>query len=52
MYKIVMYAHSAKQDMMCGLTYSDAEAICEDYGWVVAPNGPGSFEWDLEIEEE
>lgn len=52
MYKIVMCAQTAKQDMMRGLSYSVAESICEEYGWVVAPDGDGGFEWDLEIEEE
>lgn len=52
MYKIVMYAQTAHQDMFTGLTSDEAERICDDYGWVVAPDGPGSFEWSLEIEED
>lgn len=52
MYKIVMCAGAVKQDMMRGLTYDAAQSVCEDYGWFVAPDGPGGFEWDLEIEEE
>ena len=50
--KIVMRAGSVKRDMYTGLDEKTAEEICEDYGWEVAPDGEGSFVWDLEIEEE
>lgn len=49
-YKVVMNAQSVKKDMYTGLTLKQAEEICEDYGWEVAPDG--GFVWDLSIEEE
>lgn len=52
MFKVVMTAGTVKKDMFTNLTHEQAVGICEDYGWEVAPNGPGSFVWDLEIEEE
>lgn len=52
MYKVIMVAGRVKKDMYTGLTEEQAVEICEDYGWEVAPDGEGSFVWDLEIEEE
>ena len=51
-YKVIRYAGSVKYDMYTDLTYEEAIEVCEDYGWVVRPDGDGGFEWDLEIEEE
>lgn len=48
--RVVMCAGSVRQTMYRGLTYKDAMSICENYGWVVRPDGDGGFEWDLEIE--
>ena len=50
MYRIVLTGGSVKKPMYDGLTYEDALAICEDYGWSVQINGVG-YEWDMEIEE-
>ncbi len=52
MFKIVMTAGTVKKDMFTGMTHEQAVEICEGYGWTVAPDGDGGFEWDLEIEEE
>ena len=52
MFKIIMTAGRVSRDMYTGLSRKDAEEICEDYGWVVRPDGDGGFEWDLEIEED
>ena len=51
MYRIVMTSWGGTRHTMYeGLTYREAEEICEGYGWSVAPDG--GYEWDLEIEEE
>lgn len=51
MYKVVMVSMGGtRQDMFTGLTYENAQKICEDYGWEVAPDG--GYVWDLEIEED
>ena len=52
MYKVVMCAQRMRKDMFNGLTLAEANGICEYYGWQVAPDGDGSFVWDLDIEEE
>lgn len=50
MYKVVMTSMGGTRvDMFTGLTYDNAVAICEDYGWVVCPDD--GYMWDLEIEE-
>lgn len=41
-----------RRDMFTGLTFERAHELCEDYGWAVSPDGPGGYEWDLEIVEE
>lgn len=52
-YKVVMVSMGGtRRDMFTGLTSERAHEICEDYGWEVAPDGPGSYVWDLEIEED
>ena len=51
MFKIVMVSMgSTRKDMYTGLTYDEANDLCESYGWEVAPDG--GYVWDLEIEEE
>ena len=50
MYKIVMTSMGGTRvDMFTDLTYDNAVAICEDYGWVACPDD--GYVWDLEIEE-
>jgi len=49
-YKVVMSTGRIEKDMYTNLTEDDAIAICENYGWEVAPDG--GFVWDLSIEEE
>lgn len=50
-YKIVMTSMGGtRQDMFTGLSFQNAQEICDDYGWEVAPDG--GYVWDLEIEEE
>lgn len=51
-YKVVMRSGSVKRDLYTQLTHEEAYEICEYYGWEFAPDGPGGFVWDLEIEEE
>ncbi len=51
MYKIVMTSWGGTRHTMYeGLTYREAEKICDGYGWEIAPDG--GYVWDLEIEEE
>lgn len=52
MYKVVMYAQRMRKDMFHGLSLGEAMNICESYGWEVAPDGEGSFVWNLDIEED
>lgn len=53
LFKVVMVSMGGtRRDMFTGLTSENALEICEGYGWEVAPDGPGSYVWDLEIEEE
>lgn len=50
MFKIVMTSlGGTKRDMYTDLTYEEAYAICEDFGWEADPTG--GYVWDLEIEE-
>jgi hypothetical protein len=50
-FKVIRYSLGGTvRDMYTGLTYDDAYAICEDFGWSVCPDG--GYEWDLDIEEE
>ncbi len=51
-FKVVMRAGRVKRDMYTDMTYAEAEAVCDDYGWEVAPDGDGGFVWDLEIDED
>ena len=53
LFKVVMVSMGGtRRDMFTGLTSERAVEICEDYGWEVASDGPGSYVWDLEIEED
>lgn len=52
MYKIIMTAGRVKKDMYTGLTWNEANEICEDFGWEVSPDGEGGFVWDMEVVEE
>ena len=53
LFKVVMVSMGGTcRDMFTGLTSERAHEICEEYGWEVAPDGPGSYVWDLEIEED
>ena len=50
MFKIVMSSWGGtRRDMFTDLTYEEAYAICESYGWQASPDG--GYVWDLEIEE-
>ena len=51
-YKVVMVAGSVKYNVASHMTFKEAEDYCEYYNWEIAPDGPGGFVWDLEIEEE
>lgn len=50
-YKVVAYAGTVERDMGIEGTYEECEQWCDAYDWVYCPDGPGSFEWDLEVEE-
>lgn len=52
LYKVVMCAQRMRKDMCTHLSFAEATSICEYYGWEIAPEGEGSFVWDLDIEEE
>ena len=50
-YRVVMTSWGGtRRTMYDGLSYFEAEEICDGYGWSVAPDG--GYIWDLEIEEE
>ena len=51
-YKVIMRSGTVKHDLFVQRSYEEAQEICEDYGWQFAPDGEGSFVWDLEIEQE
>ena len=48
-YRIVKVSWGGtKRPVYTGLSYKDANAICEQYGWQLNEG----YVWDLEIEEE
>lgn len=52
LYKLVRVAGKVCQEMYRGLTKEDAYAIGDDFGWVDRPDGPGGFEWNIQVEED
>lgn len=49
-FKIVMVSRSVKHDFMGGLSFAEAQELCEFYNWeYMDENG---FVWDLEIEDD
>lgn len=50
MAKIIMSTGFTTKDMYTGLTWDEAQEICEGYGWQVAQEN--GLVWDLDIVEE
>lgn len=50
MFKVIIRSRIVKHDFMSGLSFKEAEELCEEYDWVwVDENG---FAWDMEIDDD
>lgn len=50
MFKVIIRCHMVKHDLMSGLSFKEAQEMCEQYDWTWIDEN--CFAWDMEIEDD